>query len=432
MPEENILHCDVMVIGRGIAGMAAAVFAKQRGLRVAQAGVTGESVYTSGVMDVMAVHPVSEGKLWDDPFAAMRAVSEDDPRHPYSRLSEDEVRAAFGEFLGFFDERGFAYRMAESGNSDVLTAMGTLKRSWAIPETMWAGAEVRRDKKPCLFIGFRGLKGFSPDLLASVQGENWPGLRGAVVEFPGSAEKGEIFPQQMAQALEFSRNREELAEAIRPHLGDAQAVGMPAILGIYHPHEVMADLSERLGVPVFEIPSLPPSVPGLRLKEAFDSRIVDDGVSLFRQKKVLSVRHDADADEFVMEVGFNEPEYTVHARCVVLGTGRFLGGGLFAERRNITESVFGLPVTQPEDRHAWHDKDFLRPGGHAVNRCGVETDECFRPLGEDGAAAYANLYACGAILAHQDWMREKCGCGLAISSAYKAVTAIAETLGAAK
>lgn len=426
MADEKILRCDLMVIGSGMAGMAASVFATKRGLSVAQTGVTGESVYTSGVMDVMGVHPVAEGKLWEDPFAAMQAVAADIPGHPYGKVSADEMKSAFDEFLAFFADKGLAYRTSGALNSDILTAMGTLKRSYAVPETMWAGVEARREKKPTLFVGIRGLKGFSPKLLASVQGESWPGLRHAVVEFPGTEEKGELYPQQMAQALEFSGNREELAKAIRPHLGDAAAVGMPAILGIYHTAEILADMSERLGVPVFEIPSLPPSVPGLRLKEAFDEHIAKDGVSLFRQKKVLSVRFDAETSEFVLEVGFTEVEYTVRARGVILATGRFLGGGLFAGRHEITETVFGIPVAQPETRDEWHGIDFLQSEGHPVNRTGVEVDECFRPLHEDGKPANASLFACGSILAHQDWMREKCGCGLAIASAYKAVQAFAD------
>ena len=52
---------------------------------------------------------------------------------------------------------------------------------------------------------------------------------------------------------------------------------------------------------------------------------------------------------------------------------------------------------------------------------GLETDDQFRPLGKDGTAAFETLYAAGSILAHQDWKRTKCGVGLAVATAYKAV-----------
>ncbi|SKA75623.1 glycerol-3-phosphate dehydrogenase subunit GlpB [Desulfobaculum bizertense] len=432
MPDRSERHFDVMVIGAGMAGMAASIFAADRGLKVAQAGVTGESVYTSGVMDIMGVHPVADAHVWGNPFDAMKAVAKDIPGHPYAKLTESDVRDSFKEFLGFFEELGIHYCHEKDANSDVLTAMGTLKHTYAVPETMWAGTVLRKKKAPCLFVGFRGLKGFSPKQIASVQGKFWPGLKAAVVEFPGCEEKGEIYPQQMAQALEFEGNREALVERIRPHLADAAGVGIPAIVGIYHCREILADLAERLGVPVFEIPSLPPSVPGLRIKEAFDRHIEDRGVTAFRQKNVLSARYDAAEKEFVLEVGFGAVEYTLRTKAVILGTGRFLGGGLFAARKGIEETVFGLPVSQPEERDAWHQKDFMNPAGHPVNRSGLETDEQFRPLGAEGSAAYARLYACGSVLAHQDWMREKCGCGLALASAFKAVDSLAADLKADK
>ena len=40
--------------------------------------------------------------------------------------------------------------------------------------------------------------------------------------------------------------------------------------------------------------------------------------------------------------------------------------------------------------------------------------------------AFENLFAAGSILAHPDWMRQKCGAGLAIATAYGAVKAFGE------
>jgi len=53
----------------------------------------------------------------------------------------------------------------------------------------------------------------------------------------------------------------------------------------------------------------------------------------------------------------------------------------------------------------------------------VDIDDCFRPLDGSEDPAFERLFAAGSILAHQDWKRMKCGSGLAISSAYKAVEA---------
>jgi glycerol-3-phosphate dehydrogenase subunit B len=124
--------------------------------------------------------------------------------------------------------------------------------------------------------------------------------------------------------------------------------------------------------------------------------------------------------------GSGEPETLIKTKGIVLASGRFLGKGLSADRKQIRESLFDLPVHQPDKRNEWHCYEFLDPAGHPVNRAGLVTDGRFRPLDRSGNAAHDKLFAAGSILAHQDWMRQKCGSGLAIASAYAAVNAFIE------
>ena len=109
MTSEAHLKCDVCVIGAGLAGMAATVFAANRDLSVAQVGRTGEIMYASGLLDVLGVHPVSEGRSWDDPWAAIDALVADIPAHPYARLKKEDINAAFDEILAFLEENGLSY-----------------------------------------------------------------------------------------------------------------------------------------------------------------------------------------------------------------------------------------------------------------------------------------------------------------------------------
>ncbi|WP_157054878.1 FAD-binding protein, partial [Salidesulfovibrio brasiliensis] len=73
-------------------------------------------------------------------------------------------------------------------------------------------------------------------------------------------------------------------------------------------------------------------------------------------------------------------------------------------------------------RSGWHRLDYFDQRGHAVHRAGVRYDETLRPLGENGKPLDARLYAAGSVLAGADWMRMKCGAGVAISTAFKAVS----------
>ncbi len=63
MSNMDPLKCDLLVIGRGMAGMASALFAANRGLSTVQVGMTGEIVFASGLLDLMGVHPIEEKKV---------------------------------------------------------------------------------------------------------------------------------------------------------------------------------------------------------------------------------------------------------------------------------------------------------------------------------------------------------------------------------
>jgi glycerol-3-phosphate dehydrogenase subunit B len=226
----------------------------------------------------------------------------------------------------------------------------------------------------------------------------------------------------MAQYLELASSRRKLAAAVRPLLEDASVVGFPAVCGLTRTAEVLADLHQRIGRPVFEIPTLPPAVTGLRLKYTFERALPELGVRTFYQNKVTAIK-SADATSLTYRLACGDEIRRIRAQATVLASGRFIGRGLRADRQKIHETIFDLPVTQPPNRRDWHRPEFLDRRGHRANRAGLEIDSGFRPRQADGRPAFQHLYAAGSILAHADWMRMKCGAGLAIATAYGAVNA---------
>ena len=411
---------DLCIIGAGIAGMAAALFAANRGLSTVQVGSTGEIIFASGLLDLLGVHPVNEKRVWHDPWAAIDALVSDIPKHPYARLKKEDIQTAFEELLKGLQEAGLLYQRNTDRNVHVVTAVGTKKLTYCVPQTMWNGVLALEQKIPCLLVDIRGLKGFSALQIADAFKDEWPGLTTARITFPGTEQSSDVYTEHMAGALILDQNREKLAQTVRPHINAAQAVGLPAILGLYRTKDVISDLEDMLNVPVFEIPTMPPSVPGLRLKEAFERQLRTLGIKYFSQKEVLAVR-PMDDGYYEISIGRERNEFTVQSRGIVLASGRFIGGGLHANRKRIRETIFDLPVRQPTDRTRWHRRNFLDPRGHPINSAGLETDDDFRPLDGSGRPAFKTLFAAGSILAHQDWIRTKCGAGLAIATAYGAI-----------
>jgi glycerol-3-phosphate dehydrogenase subunit B len=424
---------DVAVIGAGMAGMAAALFAVERGLSCIQIGSGGSILFASGLLDLLAVHPVAEGRLWDSPYAALAALSRAQPDHPLARVDPVSIRTAFEAFVTALASGGLAYAPLGDRNRSVLTSIGTVKTSFGIPLTMVAGANMLAapdGRAPCLLVDFRGLREFSGRQIAATLADRWPGLRHQRIDFPGFEAVPELYAVHLARALESGETRARTLALIKPLLGDARAVGLPAILGLGRCREVHAAFETGLGVPVFEIPTMPTSVPGLRLLGALEAVVSARGVHRRHLARVRALACDGNTATATLDLEGVPGGERVTARAVVLATGRFTGRGLTADRQCVRESLLGLPVHQPASRAAWHRRDFLDPSGHAINRAGLSVDAAWRPLDRSGMPAWPRLFAVGSILAQQDWMRSKCGSGLAIATAWAAMEQVARQLGA--
>ncbi len=96
-------------------------------------------------------------------------------------------------------------------------------------------------------------------------------------------------------------------------------------------------MEARLGVGIFEIPTLPPSVPGVRLREALEGVLMRQGVQLLAGRRVIAVR-DGDSRCTEIVVGTAKWRETLEGEVVILATGRFLGEG-----SRPTETVYAKP-----------------------------------------------------------------------------------------
>jgi len=416
--EKREFIVDLAVIGSGLAGMAASIFALNRGISTAQTGNTGALAYTTGYLDLLGDVDSGNGEQLSDPWAGIRELQKSQPNHPLARVPEKDIHAAFNEFTAFISECGIAYGKPGNTNLRALTPAGTTKPTFSVPATMQPGVDALASKARCVIIDFKGLRGFSGRQVVANLKDSWPELTTERIAFPDMP-TGEIYPEVMARALEVPATREKLADAINSARGTAQVIGLPAILGMHNPNLVMAELSRLLGCAVFEIPTMPPSVPGIRLREMFEQVFPKKGLTLVPQQKVRSIEFGTKTVQLALADNYGP--IVISAKTVILATGRFLSGGLEAEQSGIIEPLVHLPVTQPTSRDLWYNLEYMGRKGHAIHQCGICVDDAFRPVDEHGKIIDTRLFAAGIILAHQDWIRGRCGAGVAISSAFRAV-----------
>ncbi len=417
MPEHSV-YADVAVIGSGLAGLAAALFAADRGLSVALVGESGATDFSSGLMDVLGAFPGEDPR--EDPWRALEELKARYPRHPLGAAGVDAASRALSRFRDVLAEQAVAYTGHGEGNTLVPTQLGTVRPTYRVPATVWPGVEAWAANSPCLVLDFQGMKDFDAQGMIAALGRSWSSARSDRLPCPDRWAGRETRPLPLARSLENERVLAELAESVSSRLQPKEPVGLPAVLGVHRPDRIRGRLEEMLGSPVFEIPFLPNSVPGTRIREALrDYFSRGSAVRFLAPGRVLRATVRGEHD-FRLEVGAGETERMLHAPSVVLASGRFLGRGLQGERKGVREPLFGLPVAQPETREAWHNVDLFHPRGHGLDAAGIETDAGFRPVDETGRVVHQGLFAVGSLLAHADWMRFKCGAGLCLASAWRA------------
>lgn len=404
---------DVVVIGGGLSGIAAAESARSRGARVALLTDGGSMLeLASGCIDLMGAD--CSGSVVEKPWDAIAALAQENPEHPYALVGADQVRLAVAAFQGMAAEAGLNFKVDGSqANQWIVTALGHLKPTYLVQE----GVATPQKGKPVRVIGFRGMREFHPGVFAEGLRKSLPDTQVTAewLELPPHplAEK-DLTPMQVARLLEDRVYRERVTSLLKPVTPAPALVLFPAVLGLSRAAEVRAEFSRALGAPVAEVPLLAPSLPGLRLSQVLHRYLENRGVDVYSTCRVNgSEAADGRVSAVYGEAAGRKLEF--RAKAFVLATGGLLGKGLVVEGKGLKEPIFNLPVEAPQDgADHWASQEMMPTGGHAFVRCGIRTDEQLRPQG------WANLHVSGRMLAGCDPYAAYCGGGVAVATGWRA------------
>ncbi len=417
------INCDLLVIGAGFAGMVAAARGSSLGLKTVQVGNSATLFLVSGLFDLLGVYPIGSGQSLASPGAGFEKLKVANPLHPYSKTGYEKVLESFDFLQDFLASAKLDYQSNTAENYSVLTAAGTFKPSYMVPKTFLKGCTLKQTNKRLLLIDFKRLREFSAKQISNVLQKRCPDLAASesistmTIEIPDVSTT--LTPTRLAGLFDDIQFLKYLSKKIAPFADKADIVGLPAVCGINNSLGVIRQLEEMTGLDCFEIPGLPPSIPGLRLKNAFEKKLSENKVTFLSNSKINT--SEFEDHHFILNAETQNMETKIMSRGVILASGRFPGGGLHATREQITETIFNLRVYQPKKRSLWYDKNFFNPKGHPINRAGIETDNAFRPVDQTSRPVFDRLYAAGTILAHNDWARLKSGSGVSCLSAFTAV-----------
>ncbi|MFB6220681.1 MAG: glycerol-3-phosphate dehydrogenase subunit GlpB [Halolamina sp.] len=404
------IESEVLVIGGGLAGLTSALTAARAGADVRLVSYKQSTLRNaSGLVDVLGYTPDGEGPL-TDPYAAIPNLPEE---HPYRTVGVSAVR----DGLALFDDVAPAYHGGHTDTNALLpTHGGTLKPTARYPAGARAG--LASDGRDVLLVGLASMTDFDAERAAAhLQAAGVPfDVRGVTVEFPGDL-RADAKITRYAKLLDGDDAvRDALAERVTAALDGEERVGFPAVLGDEGAAAVRADLEDRLGAAVFEVPMGPPSLPGLRLEDALFDALHEAGASIETGNPVVDYDGEDQVEQVYVEK--NGARIPNSADQYVLATGGLVGKGIESDRESVREPVFDCHIPHAADRYDWFESGVF--GDHEFARFGVRTDPALRPLDSDGAPEFDNLRAAGSVLGGYDFAAEKSGSGVSIATGYAA------------
>lgn len=364
---------SVLVVGGGIAGYCAAMAARRDGAEVTVvARAPGATALYAGGMEII-----------DDLEVVLRS-----PHHPLARLGMDAVGVA----------------------AELDVAISTLQLALARDGLALEGSWRQRG----LYSDLHGVARPANVVPDTVAPGELGALRGKPLAVIGVEQVGEYDARATAQALAELHGIDAFAEEVS--LPDLPiAASLTDLYGRRAPAPKARGAAiayppgfSNLPAQGFELLSSPPSPHGWRLQRAIGMGTIAAEIIGFETAEGRITAARSSNRKF-------------RADAYVIATGRHIGGGLRAGRTT-AEPLLGLAVFhegRPASSVAVQLRHQIYVDAAAEMRIGVMTDRRLRPVGGDGAAPYANLYAAGAVLGGYDYSGP-CGFGVPILTGWLA------------
>lgn len=412
---------DVIVIGAGLAGLLAAVYAVKQGARVRLiANGWGQQIVSPGWISVL-------DRAEDDVLVAAHEYAVARADHPYALAGHEALINGLSLWQEVAAEIGepFAPPRADGRNLRLPTMLGALQTPLLAPQGM-ANGDLTDVRGPVLIVGFDGWRDFYPEMVAGNLTAQGIAARALSVSLTSWRPGWDEWPADLARRLDDPAVRAAIIRQIQSQVQDALKVGFPAVLGMEHHTDALREFEAALGCPVFEIPTLPPSPAGTRLSNGLRRWLLQQRARVQIGHPV--VRAIVEGGRCVgVEVGALGHTNPFYADVFILATGGLYNGGIQSdETGRLWEPIFGLPVSGPEGegRTGWYQDRLLAEGGHPIHRhTGLRVNAQMQPVDGEGAPLLENVFAAGHLLAGFNPLTDGCAEGVALATAYKAVRA---------
>lgn len=395
---------NTVIIGGGLSGLLAGIALTRKGQRVAIISA-GQSAlhFSSGSFELYGNS--------ENPLEGIATLPEE---HPYKKIGLERVEKYADQVMDIFTEAGIKCSGEATRNHYRLTPIGMIKSAWlTLDDYACFESDGKMPWRRVALVNFDGYLDFYPKFLESGFAKRGVECDVHTISLPELEHLRESSTEMRATNIARVMTGDilkKVANLLKSLIGDAEALFMPAAFGLFD-NEAVEVLRSLLRVPLYFIPTMPASVPGVRtqiqLRQLFQRLggvyMLGDNVT---EGKIEDGRLRAVKTE-------NHGDVELVADNFILASGSFFSHGLIAGQDSIFEPVFGLDVKADAQRSEWYNKDLY--AHQPYMGYGVVTDEKLRC--SKAGQVIENLYAAGSVLASQNAIEEGTGGGVAITTA---------------
>ena len=337
---------------------------------------------------------------------SLEAVAQLDSAHPYSKIGTEAMTRYDKEFREMMLRAGVKL----SGGAEVkhyqFSALGTLKPAWLTLEDFMAFEEpYELPWKEVTILNFAGFLDFCEDFIEYELQKRGIKCEKLSLILPFVEKLRESPSEFRSSSVARLFDKPEHVDALLEELRRLESVGevfiMPAVFGLMSA-EPMNYLKSRLDRPLCLIPTLPPSVPGIRVQHSLEKYFRSIGGIFILGDSVESAHLEKDKVKAVCTGNQNEFE----AENFILSTGSFFSRGIMASRDEVYEPIFVLDTQFDAKSSTWSEN---------YMNFGVKCDSDFRAM--KNGRVLENLYTVGSVLSAYDGLKEGSGGGVAAMSA---------------
>ena len=406
------MNTDVIIVGAELDAFIASIRLQELGYssRVLANG-KGSYLYSSGNIKVLDLKENNNSDKKTLPFFIEGLPTE----HPYKLIGKDNVEQAIEWFFNHQISNKLRYGYFET-NTFTISPIGLKIPSYGLYFNQINFENIYN--KDVTIIEFQNQKDFHAELIAQSIKQYVNTIEILNVVQPDTNQH--LDSSSLAVSFDNLSSPDDYFININKKINKKTSVVIfPAVLGLNKYMEIIRSAEKTFSKKCFEAPTLPPSIPGIRLNKILEREVLKKNY-IHRGSHILKANIENNKCLSVVD-NFNR---IIKARAFIFANGGILMGGIKVKSNGeIVEEIFDSKIQN--NNHGKCEKSYETL--NALQTSGVLTDNKLRPISKSNNQL-ENVFFTGRNLSNWNPSLELSGEGVSIASGWHSANNISSYL----